>query len=100
MRHTVAKMIITILLIGGAEQAMGQKWSISTNLLDYADFLTLNAEAGVSVHQHWSVSLKGRYNLSSYIQDGIMGEDCNGADTTQVAFFQKLLRKEMHSGLD
>lgn len=55
-------MIITILLIGGAEQAMGQKWSISTNLLDYADFLTLNAEAGVSVHQHWSVSLKGRYN--------------------------------------
>lgn len=62
MKHTVTKLLIAVLLATGSTQAMGQKWNIATNILDYADFLTLNAEVGVSVHQHWSVSLKGRYN--------------------------------------
>lgn len=62
MKHKVTKIVIAVLLLTGSTQAMGQKWSIATNILDYADFLTLNAEVGVSVHQHWSVSLKGRYN--------------------------------------
>ena len=39
-----------------------QKWSIGTNLLDYANFLTINAETGVSLHQHWSLTAEGRYN--------------------------------------
>lgn len=39
-----------------------QKWSVGTNLLGYANFLTINAEATVSVHRNWSVGLMGEYN--------------------------------------
>ncbi len=42
--------------------ARAQRWSLATNLLDYLNFGTLNAEVGVSVHKHWTLSLSGRYN--------------------------------------
>lgn len=39
-----------------------QKWSIATNLLDYLNFLTINAEAGVTLERHWSLTAEARYN--------------------------------------
>ena len=66
MKRTARVLGITALLITFSMPSWGQRWSIATNLLDYADFLTLNAEAGVSVHRHWSVSVKGRYNPFSF----------------------------------
>ena len=39
-----------------------QELSVSTNLLDYADFATLNMEASFGVARHWSISALARYN--------------------------------------
>ena len=58
--YTIALAAVLLTMFGNTASA--QRWSISTNMLDYADFLTLNVEGGVSVHRHWSVSVKGRYN--------------------------------------
>ena len=66
MKRLTALGITALFLLAGCLQANGQKWSIATNLLDYANFLTLNMEAGVSVHRHWSISAKGRYNPFSF----------------------------------
>ena len=66
MKRLTASGITALFLLAGCLQANGQKWSIATNLLDYANFLTLNMEAGVSVHRHWSISAKGRYNPFSF----------------------------------
>lgn len=46
--------------------ARAQKWSLATNILDYANFLTINAEAGLSVHKNWSIALQCRYNPFSF----------------------------------
>ncbi|HIZ86997.1 MAG TPA: DUF3575 domain-containing protein [Candidatus Coprenecus pullistercoris] len=70
------KRTIIILLASALTAASGpaplhaQKWSIATNLLDYANLLTLNAEAGISVDQHWSLLAEGRYNPFSFRTPG------------------------------
>jgi len=63
MNTTIRILSITVTAIILCCQPMkAQKWSLGTNLLDYANFLTINAEAGVSLHQHWSLTAEGRYN--------------------------------------
>ena len=57
----ILSVTVTVLMLCG-QPLKAQKWSIGTNLLDYANFLTINAEAGVSLHQHWSLTAEGRYN--------------------------------------
>ncbi len=57
----ILSVTVTVLLLC-SQPLRAQKWSIGTNLLDYANFLTINAEAGVSLHQHWSLTAEGRYN--------------------------------------
>lgn len=66
MRKKGMILCVGIILAASSLPASGQKWSIATNLLDYANFLTMNAEIGVSVHQNWSIFLKGRYNPFSF----------------------------------
>lgn len=66
MKRTATILSIAVLMTTFSINAYGQRWSIATNLLDYANFLTLNLEAGASVHQHWTVSVKGRYNPYSF----------------------------------
>ncbi len=53
---------MAIISCTGNFEAKAQRWSISTNLLDYLNFGTINAELGVSVHKNWTISLSGRYN--------------------------------------
>lgn len=43
-----------------------QRLSLATDVLGYADLLTLNAEASYSLAQHWSVNAGFRYNPFSY----------------------------------
>ena len=62
MKRTAGISAIAALLLTFSLPSWGQRWSVATNLLDYADFITLNLEVGASVHQHWTVSVKGRYN--------------------------------------
>lgn len=37
-------------------------WAVSTNLLDYVDLLTLNAEVQYAVDRQWSLSMQGKLN--------------------------------------
>ena len=43
-----------------------QNMSLSTNLLDYANFMTLNAEGSYALDRHWSATAQLRYNPFSY----------------------------------
>ena len=56
------KIIILILLLGISYSAGAQKLSLSTNLVDWANFGTANIEAGVSISQHFSAMLGGHFN--------------------------------------
>ena len=56
------RMIIlaAALLIGAAASA--QRLSVATNLLDYADFGTLNVEGDVAVARQWTLTAGAKYN--------------------------------------
>ena len=53
-----------------AFSAYGQKVSVSTNVLGYLNFGTLNAEVSYAPHRHWSLSAGARYNPFSFSRDG------------------------------
>ncbi|MEG2471412.1 MAG: DUF3575 domain-containing protein [Bacteroidales bacterium] len=40
--------------------------TLGTNVLGYADFLTINAEAGISIHRKWTITLQGKFNPFTY----------------------------------
>ncbi len=46
--------------------ADGQEYSVSTNILDYADMGTMNIEAACGVARHWTVTAGLRYNPFSF----------------------------------
>ncbi len=58
------KRILSILLLILSVQMAGraQSASVSTNVVGYADFLTINAEASYSVARHWSIDAGFMYN--------------------------------------
>ena len=43
-------------------QSKNQRWSIGTNLIDYANFGTINAEGSVAVSRHITINAAARYN--------------------------------------
>ncbi len=45
-----------------SSQMSAQKFSVSTNLIDYACLGTFNVEASYTLSQHWSLSVSARYN--------------------------------------
>lgn len=47
-----------------------QGFSVSTNMLGYADLGTLNIEASYGVDRHWSVAAGLKYNPFTYDPDG------------------------------
>ena len=55
-------LLCMVLLATGAGTAHAQKASISTNAMDWANFGTVNLEAGVSVAQHFSLMAGLHYN--------------------------------------
>ena len=46
-----------------------QNFSLSTNMLDYADFATLNLEASYGVARHWTINAQVKYNPFSFGRD-------------------------------
>lgn len=56
------KFLPAISLLVFCCSAKAQNFALSTNMLGYADFLTLNVEASCGVSRHWSVSAGFRYN--------------------------------------
>ena len=55
-----------LFLICSAAKADPGRFSISTNLLDYARLATLNADASFAVSRHWSIVAGARYNPFTY----------------------------------
>ena len=53
-------LLAAALLIGAAASA--QRLSVATNLLDYADFGTLNVEGDVAVARQWTLTAGAKYN--------------------------------------
>ena len=53
-------LIIAALAVGVTASA--QRWSLSTNAIDYMNFATLNLEGSAAVSQHISLYAGGRYN--------------------------------------
>jgi len=56
------RQIVVILLVISSFCAKAQNVSVSTNLVDWANFATTNLEVGVSVSQHISFVAGGKYN--------------------------------------
>lgn len=66
------KKLFTILILAflaAQPQTWAQKASVSTNLVEYANLLTLNAEGSYALGQHWSALAEVRYNPFSYGSD-------------------------------
>ena len=64
------RILISILLTAGilsslemtAQEKRKTQVALSTNVVDWANFATINLEAGISVHQHFSVHAGAKYN--------------------------------------
>ncbi|MGN0190535.1 MAG: DUF3575 domain-containing protein [Candidatus Cryptobacteroides sp.] len=60
------KIVLLFLLLGCAKTALAQRFTLSTNLLEYANLGTLNLDASFGVAQKWSVVAGVRYNPFSF----------------------------------
>lgn len=58
------------LLLFPGWKASGQKAGISTNILEYVNMGTLNAEASYAVSRYWTVNAGARYNPFTYRMAG------------------------------
>ena len=47
-----------------------QRWSIATNMVDYANFGTLNLEGSLATSQHWSMTAVAKFNPFRYERKG------------------------------
>ena len=56
------KFLVIVLVALNVECAQAQKVAVSTNLIDYVNYATLNADISYAVAQHWSLSAGTRYN--------------------------------------
>ena len=56
------KLILTVFLALAGTIASAQKVAVGTNLVDWANLGTANIEAGLSIGQHFSTFVGGRYN--------------------------------------
>ena len=59
MKKIIIALVCAVFL---SLDAGAQKWSLSTNIVDWANLGTMNVEAGIAVSQHWSVMAGARYN--------------------------------------
>ncbi len=70
MRRLCLVYIVYTLVFGmwsGAEtSACAQNFALSTNLVEYANFGTLNLEASYAVDRHWSLNASAKYNPFIY----------------------------------
>ncbi len=73
LMEKIRYLILVLFMAVCWKPAMGQRFSVSTNILDYLNFATLNAEASYAVSRHWSVSAAVRYNPWTF-NSGIRGK--------------------------
>ena len=63
----MARLVLCwVFFISFSNSLLAQKVYLSTNLLDCANFGTINTEIGLAVSKHFSVYAQGRYNPFEY----------------------------------
>lgn len=55
-------LLFSIMFLLKTEVSQAQSFSVSTNIADWANFGTVNLEAGMSVSRHFSIVAGGHYN--------------------------------------
>lgn len=63
--------VIVLMMLSFLGSLNAQELAVSTNVMDYADWGTLNVEASYGISRHWSVSAGMKYNPFSFDE----GED-------------------------
>lgn len=64
------RLLLIILLTCTSAAAFAQKWSISTNVADWANLGTINADGSVAVGRHATVGVGFRYNPWTFGGEG------------------------------
>lgn len=54
--------VAAVLLLFSTLCATAQKWALSTNIVDWANLATINAELSYAPAQHWSINASARCN--------------------------------------
>lgn len=62
MKRIMTMITVSLLAAAGACGVDARRFSLSTNMLDYANFATLNVEASYGVARHWSVNAGAKLN--------------------------------------
>lgn len=63
------RIVFICVLLLSCIHCNAQRWSVSTNLIDWAALGTVNVEGSVAVSRHWSVDAEWSYNPWTY-KDG------------------------------
>lgn len=62
MANSIKRMLLAWVLGTLCLGAQAQQWAVQTNLVDYANFGTLNIEGAVAFNQHWSATAVAKFN--------------------------------------
>lgn len=66
MKKRIIALAALLFLTVGCVPAFAQQVAVSTNIAQYLNFGTLNAEGSVSVARHWTATAAARYNPFSF----------------------------------
>lgn len=64
--RVAVKLCIMFCVVFYSNSVQAQKVAISTNLLEYVNFGTINGEIGLGFSQHFSIYFQGKYNPFEY----------------------------------
>ena len=62
----LVKLCTIFCIVFCSNSVQAQKVAVSTNLLEYVNFGTINGEIGLGVSQHLSIYIQGKYNPFEY----------------------------------
>lgn len=65
-KHLLRFVVALTIVLLSCHQASAQKFALSTNLIEWANFGTINADAGLSVAQHFSLHAGAKFNPWSF----------------------------------
>lgn len=65
-KHLLRFVVALSFVLFSCHQASAQKFALSTNLVEWANFGTINADAGLSVAQHFSLHAGAKFNPWSF----------------------------------
>lgn len=66
LKTVLSFFLLACLFLQTERPCKAQEFALSTNMLGYVDFGTMNLEAAYGVSQHWSLSAGVKYNPFSY----------------------------------